>query len=121
MEQFRRASRPNPGSAQAQADRETDKIMTAPNAVELDPIDFTGLWRTIEGYARGPRAGTHAYLHASIRRLAVLASDERMSVRTPVRVAAALGYYADVLNPRQVGALRDWLQSQGVATAGEPQ
>ncbi|MCU0836972.1 MAG: hypothetical protein MUF66_01915 [Gammaproteobacteria bacterium] len=95
--------------------------MTAPNAVELDPVAFTGLWRTIEGYAHGPRAGIHAYLHASIRRLAVLAGDEVMSVRTPVRVAAALGYYADVLNPRQVGALRDWLQRQGVATAGEPQ
>jgi len=95
--------------------------MSARTVIELDPAAVTGLWQAIQGYAQGPRAGTHAYLHASIRRLAVLAGDEVMSVHTPARVAAALGYYADVLCPRQVAALRAWLQRQGIAAPGEPE
>jgi hypothetical protein len=76
---------------------------------------FHRLCVMVESYARSRRVRTHAYLHASIRRLSIFANDEGMSVRTPERVATALRSYGHLLCARQVEALKDWLQKRAVA------
>ncbi|MEJ2326022.1 MAG: hypothetical protein P8Y27_00925 [Chromatiaceae bacterium] len=73
---------------------------------------FIRLCRVVESYANGKHVRTHAYLHASIRRLSVFANDESISVHTPERVAKALCIYGQLLCSRQRGALEGWLEKR---------
>jgi hypothetical protein len=72
--------------------------------------NFVRLCKMVENYASSKQARTRAYLHASIRRLAVFSNDEEMSVRTPERVAQALRSHRHLLCIRQVEVLEDWVE-----------
>jgi hypothetical protein len=77
--------------------------------------NFVRLCEMVESYASSKQARPRAYLHASIRRLAVFSNDEEMSVRTPERVAQALCSHRHLLCVRQVEVLEDWVERRRAA------
>jgi hypothetical protein len=95
------------GQSESIGDRPSSDLYT------IEAGAFLRLCKMVESYASSKQARTHAYLHASIRRLSVFASDEAMSVRTPDRVAEGLRRYGYLLCARQIEVLETWLEKQG--------
>jgi hypothetical protein len=66
-------------------------------------------------------ASHREFLSNVIRRLALIADDDQISVETPTRVGEALGHHSYLLNDRETAVLRTWMaRSQVIGRADCP-
>ncbi|MGA7982429.1 MAG: hypothetical protein WCA32_19685 [Chromatiaceae bacterium] len=78
-----------------------------------DACSFSSLIRTVALYAARSTRGRHAYLVATIRRLAIFADDEELRMSAPDRIIVAVQRFGYLLRERQLNALREWLDARG--------
>jgi len=61
------------------------------------------------------------FLSTVIRRLALIADDDQISVETPTRVGEALDHHSYLLNDRETAVLRAWMaRSEALGRADCP-
>jgi hypothetical protein len=71
------------------------------------------LARTVARYAAGSKGNLKAYLRGTVRRLAIFADAEGLSLTAPDRVFAAMERFGHLLRERQRAALNEWLADRG--------
>jgi hypothetical protein len=59
--------------------------------------------------ADGSHSSGAASLFSTIRRLALIADDDQISVQTPTRVAEALHHHGYLLGDQEMATLQSWL------------